>query len=93
MMLTTNCQEKLTEEIQSIRSLLSQDVDAVDSSTAKSLGNVLHEMEQLLADDSAGDFAYLQRKWQDAVLNFEVNHPDITNAVAAITSIFANAGI
>lgn len=84
--------------LESLRTLQAElaDADQLDDQARDALKQVTTEIQRLLDGGqpvSRGDRESLSGRLQDAVLEFETEHPQLTGAVNQVAAALANLGI
>jgi ElaB/YqjD/DUF883 family membrane-anchored ribosome-binding protein len=91
---TGSHQDQLRGELTTLHELL-EGVDEVSADTKQAMQAVAADIHRLLDQnqESPGDaWSQVGTRWQQAVLNFESQHPRLTQAVDQITGLLANVG-
>ncbi len=86
---------ELRTELATLQSLLKGPVDAgdLDETTRESMQRVVEDIERLLQETKPDGWTQVKHDWNEALAEFESQHPGLTEAVSAITGVLANAGI
>ena len=85
-------QARLRDELESLHELL-ENVDEVSADTKDAMRSVVADIGRLLDPESDDDdWTHIDKRWREAVLDFESQHPKLTQAVDQITGLLANIG-
>ena len=90
-------QDRLQSELSTLHQLL-EDVEEVDPTTKEAMQSVAEDIRRLIeggsTDDSASidAWSHLGNRWRAALVDFESQHPRLTQAVDQITGLLANIG-
>jgi len=85
--LSTDDKNKLNAEIDSLKKHLI-DLELTDSNLAKSIADKTHKnISAKVSSESQDEFV------EDLVLNFEANHPKITNTLQNLVNLLTGIGI
>ncbi len=94
-MLQESEQDRLLRELNQLHEML-EGTDEIDKATTEAMRLVAADMSRVLnkqeeaTDDTWPGFG---KRWREAVLHFESQHPRLAQVVEQITSVLAGAGI
>lgn len=92
-MLEKTEREKLQGELTTVHELL-ENVDEVNTDTKEALQLLAADIQRILQRESErDDWSGIGKRWREAVLDFEVKHPRLAQAIDEVTGLLANAGI
>jgi len=83
---------KLDELLKALREEV-QRAENVDETGRELLRELSVDIQELLARADVNQPAGWNERWLRALQHFEVTHPDLTAALASVSSILSNAGI
>lgn len=90
-------QDQLQSELTTLHQLL-EDVAEVGPDAKEALRSVADDIRRLIEEESADDssstddWSHVGNRWRAALVDFESQHPRLTQAVDQITGLLANIG-
>lgn len=93
----TSQQDQLQSELTTLHQLL-EDVGEVSPETKEAMRSVADDIRRLIKEESADDsssiddWSHVGNRWRAALVDFESQHPRLTQAVDQITGLLASIG-
>ena len=87
-----NKRDELHREVEKLHELLGN-VEAIDDDLRADLRQIADDIRGALQSPEQNELNNIRQRLSDRTLEFEVNHPHLTNIVASIVNLLSGIGI
>lgn len=84
--------QQLRTELEQLQKLL-RDTHDIDDSTRQSLAQLASDIQRVMQESVTQPPPDLRQRVDDAVLDFETKHPQLTQILSRVTDLLSNMGI
>ncbi len=84
--------QQLRNELEQLHKLL-RDTHDIDDSTRQSLAQLASDIQRVMQESVTQPPPDLRQRVDDAVLDFETKHPQLTQILSRVTDLLSNMGI